>query len=131
MVGNEMFKDAHELVSRERYGRRWAVDPVSFDRPSPGHSAGEGARDDFGDGRHVGIGFPGGQQSARSRVGRISPNLRSPTRDEQNRRHHLCQAARLRMLEDYAAMHARDKGGQRCCPGYAVGARGPNELTPR
>jgi hypothetical protein len=66
MVGNEMFKDAHELVARERYGRRWAVDRVSFDGPSPGHSAGEGARDDFGDGRHVGIGFPGGQQSALS-----------------------------------------------------------------
>ena len=89
---------------------RWAVDRVSFDGSSPGHSAGEGARYDFGDGRHVGIGFPGGEQSARCRVGRISPNLRSPTRDEENRHHHLCRPSRLRTLEDYAAMHARDKG---------------------
>jgi hypothetical protein len=87
------------------------LEPTKPSSACPRHSACKGARDDFGNARHAGIGIlPGRHQSPSRCVGRISPSLRSPNRDEQNRRHHLGQAVRLRMLEDYAAMHARDKG---------------------
>jgi hypothetical protein len=34
------------------------------------------------------------------------------------------------MPTDYAANARQGQRGRRCCPGYAVGGRGPNELTP-
>jgi hypothetical protein len=38
-----------------RLDRRRAVERVSFDRPGPRHSAGEGTRDDFGDRGHFAV----------------------------------------------------------------------------
>lgn len=43
--------------------------------------------------------FPGNDESPSHRVGRISPSLRSPNRDEQNRRHFFGQAAEVTRAE--------------------------------
>src|SRR5271165_7399445 len=55
VIGDEAPEDAHNLVASERHGRRRAVEWMSFDRSRPGHSAGEGACYDFGDGGHFAI----------------------------------------------------------------------------
>ena len=48
MIDDITIEDAHDLAAGVRRGSRRTVKWASIDRAGPGHSAGEGARDDFG-----------------------------------------------------------------------------------
>ncbi len=73
-----------------------SVERMSLDRPSPRHSAGEGARDDFGDRGHFAIpSFPVGDESPSHGAGGISPSARCPNRGQQDNRRYLFQVVEV------------------------------------